>query len=324
MKYRQLRASYPPPVFELRVKTALAQLVLGTPVPLPRSLMVRMREYIESMLLAENLPPIPCHIAMLLDSFAKLAHLSEEGKPFLYKKRHTVSLLFNVWALQSEMAIDAPDDLVLGYTQSMMGFLLFKSAPETIGMIGLGGGSLAKFCYRYLPGASISVAEIDPRVIALRDHFHIPKDDARLQVQCIDGAAFVQQAVDAFDVLMVDGFDVHGQPPQLCTQRFYNGCYRALKPGGVMVINLLGDVAENRIYLERLRTAFNGKVLMIEALDSLNKIAFASKGDSLDLGEYSLRRRIRLLESRHPLFLGLTAQSILLARRQYSSAPGCQ
>ena len=32
----------------------------------------------------------------------------------------------------------------------MMGFLLFKPQPRSIGMIGLGGGSLAKFCYRYL------------------------------------------------------------------------------------------------------------------------------------------------------------------------------
>ena len=51
----------------------------------------------------------------------------------------------------------------------MMGFLLFIPSPARILMVGLGGGSLAKFCFRHLPDAAIDVVEINPHVIALRD-----------------------------------------------------------------------------------------------------------------------------------------------------------
>lgn len=322
MAFRRLRTSRPPPLFELRVRASMAWLAAKSAVALPPSrLMLRLRDYIESLLLAENLPPTPHYIAMLIDNFSQLVALSQTGKPILYKKRNTLSLLFDVSALQSEMYIDCPDDLVLGYTQSMMGFLLFNPDPKKIGMVGLGGGSLAKFCYRYLPGASISVAEIDPHVIVVRDQFRIPQDDERFQVHCIDGAEFVRQAENQFDVLMIDGFDKDGQPPQLCSQRFYDDCYQALMPDGIMVVNLLGDVAETQVFVDRIDRAFNGAAIIVDALDSLNKIAFACKGDAFNLAEHVLKSRIGKLESLHPVVLHFTAQSILQQRRMGALRP---
>ena len=70
--------------------------------------------------------------------------------------------------VQSAMRISAPNDLELSYTRSMMGFLLFNEKPQTVLMIGLGGGSLAKFCHRHLPRTRLTVVEVDPDVIALR------------------------------------------------------------------------------------------------------------------------------------------------------------
>src|SRR3546814_9997105 len=77
------------------------------------------------------------------------------------------SLLANWAFVQSIMSIDDPDRLMLDYTRQMMGFLLFNPSPQTIEMIGLGGGSLAKYCYKYLPDVSITAVEIDPEVIAV-------------------------------------------------------------------------------------------------------------------------------------------------------------
>ncbi len=44
------------------------------------------------------------------------------------------------------MSKNDPDKLELGYTRIMTRFLLLNSTPESIAMIGLGGGSLAKYC----------------------------------------------------------------------------------------------------------------------------------------------------------------------------------
>ena len=59
------------------------------------------------------------------------------------------SLHFGTPARQSSMALDAPDRLQLPYTQAMMAFLLFQPQPEAVLMVGLGGGSMAKFLLRH-------------------------------------------------------------------------------------------------------------------------------------------------------------------------------
>ncbi|KAK0360144.1 hypothetical protein LTR94_028457 [Friedmanniomyces endolithicus] len=63
-----------------------------------------------------------------------------------------------------------------------MCFALFVPDPRHIVMVGLGGGSLAKFCHRHFPRARITVLEIRDDVIALRDQFCLPPDDARLRI----------------------------------------------------------------------------------------------------------------------------------------------
>lgn len=249
------------------------------------------------------------------DDFSQAVALSRAGKPVLYKNRNRLSLVFDVCALQSAMNIANPDDLVLGYTQTMMGVLLFKPEPRKIGMVGLGGGSLAKFCYRFLPQASIEVAEIDTQVIALRHAFHIPDDDERLSVRHMDGADFVRSADQRFDVLMVDGFDKGGQPPQLCSRHFYADCYASLAQEGIMVVNLLADHPETEMYLDRIRVAFHGDVIVVDALDAPNKVVFACRGEALNADDAALRRRLRQLELLYPAAVGLTAQNVLLARQ---------
>lgn len=64
---------------------------------------------------------------------------------------------------QSPRALGQPDALDVENTRAMMGFLLFNRMPDTLAMVGLGGGSLAKFCHRHLPCTRITVVEINPR-----------------------------------------------------------------------------------------------------------------------------------------------------------------
>ena len=176
MHYRLKRASRPPCMLELHLRVILAGMATRAKLrPVPGQLMARLLDEVASMLLAENLSPTPRHVARLVDNFAQIADLCLKERPFLRRQRHSLALHFDLFAIQSEMLLDAPDELMVGYTQTMMGFLLFQPAPSGIGMIGLGGGSLAKFCYRYLPSAVIAVAEIDVDVIALRNEFLRPR-----------------------------------------------------------------------------------------------------------------------------------------------------
>jgi spermidine synthase len=101
------------------------------------------------------------------------------------------SLRFSANATESAMSRADPAALVLGYTRTMMGFLLFDEQPGRIGMIGLGGGSIAKYCRHHLPASRFIAVESDPRVVALRDSFGIPPDDAMFQVVEANGEDWV-------------------------------------------------------------------------------------------------------------------------------------
>jgi spermidine synthase len=179
------------------------------------------------------------------------------------------------------MILADPYALDLEYTRTMMGFLMFKPDPASVAMIGLGGGSMAKFCYRYLPRTHIQVVEINPHVIALRDEFKVPKDDERFSVVRGDGARFVRHRAAPVDVLLVDGFDSDGLPASLCSQRFYDDCRESLQPGGLMVANLHYGHLHYGVHVERIRRSFDGAVLVVDDGELSNSIVFACKGHTL-------------------------------------------
>jgi spermidine synthase len=209
--------------------------------------------------------------------------------PFVRREGDTKSLHFTIGETQSSMRVDRPDELQVDYTRTMMGFLLLCPQPRSIAMIGLGGGSLVKFCHRHLPTARMTVVENNPRVIALREEFDVPDDDDRLSVVEDDGAAFVRDACRQIDVLLVDGFDHAGQPPQLCTQAFYDDCHRALVPGGVMAANLHIDHPEHELFTDRIARSFKGNAMQVLASEKANCVVFAGRRRPVTL--HALRSR---------------------------------
>lgn len=200
-------------------------------------------------------------------------------RPFVHETRSCKSLHFCVRQTQSRMLKRDPDALVVDYTRTMMGFLLLNAQPRRIGMIGLGGGSLAKFCYRILPQTRIDVVEINPHVVALRDEFCVPPDDERFRVHLDDGAAFVGQLRAAFDVLLIDAYTRTGLPTHLSTPKFFASCRRALRDDGVLAANLY--CPDSDAVMDRLRDAFRGEVFCVDEEDGTNRVAFACTGQQL-------------------------------------------
>jgi spermidine synthase len=197
--------------------------------------------------------------------------------PFIHEEKNSKSLHFSIDQLQSKMCNSRPDDLELDYTRTMMNFLRLNRSPRHIAMIGLGGGSLAKFCYRQLPTTKITVVEINPHVIALRKEFSVPDDNERFQVIEADGADFVRDAETGFDVLLVDGYDHQGQPPELGSQRFYENCCRVLTDQGVMAVNLHGYHPLYELLVDRIGRSFDSNTAEVAANKDGNVIVFAGK-----------------------------------------------
>lgn len=197
----------------------------------------------------------------------------KEGAPWVHRGWWYTTLQFSRDVTQSRMLNWWPDALQVGYTRTMMAALLLRPFPRRIGIIGLGGGSQAKFCHRHLPAADIEAFESDAGVLALRDVFRIPADSARFQIRLGDGASMLRQRRGAFDLLLVDAYEPEGISPTVSTQAFYDDCRAALAEGGAMAVNLYATDA--RRHLARLRRAFGGRALALEEPRMSNRIAFA-------------------------------------------------
>ena len=201
--------------------------------------------------------------------------------------------------VQSAMRIDAPDDLELDYTRTMMAFLLFHPRPRDCLMIGLGGGSIPKFLFRRLPGVRTRVVELNPAVITTaRSLFHVPGESTKLKVELGDGALTVHAMKEDCDLLFVDGFDDGDQVPALVSEDFYAAAYEALRAPGVLVVNFFGHDRKFDRYLQRIEAAFAGCVVCLNAREDGNVIVFAIKGAPRLIAWDELRRCAVRLEER--------------------------
>jgi len=106
-------------------------------------------------------------------------------------------------------------------------------------VIGAGDGGTVRELVRYDSIEKIDMVEIDKLVVDVcKEYF--PRStsglgDERVSLYFEDGLKFVQEKVDAYDLIIVDSTDPIGPGEGLFTREFYKNCYRALKKDGILV-----------------------------------------------------------------------------------------
>ncbi|MDO8341363.1 MAG: fused MFS/spermidine synthase [Candidatus Woesebacteria bacterium] len=181
--------------------------------------------------------------------------------------------------IQGAMRIARPFALELDYTREMMVPLLLHGDdwPRSVLQIGLGAASVTKFLYRYRPQAKITVVEIDPRVeAAARQFFKLPDDPQHIVIRHGDGADFVIDSRQRYDLILVDGFDAQARTGRLDTLPFYLDCRERLADDGLLCVNLLSRRKDFRQSVKRLEDAFAGHAIAFPSCDSGNAIALAA------------------------------------------------
>ena len=203
--------------------------------------------------------------------------------------------------VQGAMRIARPWSLELAYTREMMAGLLLRGDshwPRSALLVGLGAGSLAKFIYRNLPDCRITVVEINPQVeFIARQYFRLPDDPVRLTVTIGDGADYMLAGERCFDYILVDGFDPDACAGPLDTLPFYQACRARLTGSGLLGVNLLGRNKGFAASVERIRTAFDGRVAVFPSCDSGNTIAFATGGEPVAVTPDEMRARAQRLKT---------------------------
>jgi spermidine synthase len=215
------------------------------------------------------------------------------------------------------MRIGRPWKIELDYQRQMMAPLLFLPEPARILQLGLGAAALARFCWRHLPQAEISVVEISEEVVATaRRWFALPEDDARLSVLTDDARNVVAhpRLRRSFDWLQVDLYDRAARGPVLDDAPFYTACRRLLHGPGVAVFNLFGRSFEPSF--ARIAEAFDDRTVVLPEADAGNRIVLAFTGPPLIAPWPALYDRAREVEAR----LGLPARKWVSGLRGQAAA----
>ncbi len=221
-------------------------------------------------------------------------------RPFVVDDGETRRLYFDLNFAQAEMDLADRDGLSFAYTRKMMAFLLFQPHPRHIALVGLGGGSLTKFCHRELPRTKTTTIEIDEQVLALSELFDIPASP-RLKLVHADAAEYLATTSERYDVVILDGCDDAGVAPAFCTPRFYRRLRACLRPGAVIVVNQIGHGERAEALQRAISREFPGRHLVLDYKAGGNRIHFAFESADVQLDWKQMMERAETLRERHGL-----------------------
>ncbi len=148
-------------------------------------------------------------------------------------------LMGRVLALDGVIQLSEGDEF---FYHEMMGHvpLIAHGSAKRVLIVGGGDGGLLREVLKHKGVERVVMVEIDRYVIELSRKY-LPSlpgkafEDPRGEIVIADGAKFVAETAERFDVIMVDSTDPIGPGEVLFTSEFYANCKRCMKPGGVMV-----------------------------------------------------------------------------------------
>jgi spermidine synthase len=210
--------------------------------------------------------------------------------------------------VQGAMRLARPYALELEYTREMLVPLLLRPDgwPRSVLQIGLGAASLTKFLWRHRPRARLVIVELREDVVrAAGPFFHLP-DDPRIEIEIGDGAAYVERDGEAFDLVLVDGYDARGRVGALDTPTFYARAHARMARGAILATNLLSRHRGVDASVARMREAFGEHAVALPPSRSGNVVVLASRGADLDLDPTALAPRARALREASGLDVAAT------------------
>jgi spermidine synthase len=144
-----------------------------------------------------------------------------------------------VLALDDVIQVTENDEFVYHEMMTHVPILAHGRAKRVL-IIGGGDGGILREALRHKGVEKVTMVEIDRGVVdmCLKYMPSIPQrafDDRRTDLVINDGAKYVAETPDRFDVIIVDSTDPMGPGEVLFTETFYKNCRRCLNEGGVLV-----------------------------------------------------------------------------------------
>lgn len=189
-------------------------------------------------------------------------------------KEHIRTLHFDTPVEQSSMFLNDPFALEMEYIRMMAFTLLFNPEAKKVLCLGLGGGALPKFIWKYFPKVEVTVVEYSELVIEVASRFFEVPQDPRLKICHSEGVTFLQHNAELYDFIFVDLYISTGISPSSTTAHFFELCYKNLSPQGILVWNLWGSSQKELIHVKKV---FGSNYFMLSNDERTNSIVTAYK-----------------------------------------------
>jgi len=143
----------------------------------------------------------------------------------------------NVLVLDGVIQVTEKDEFA--YQEMMAHIPLFAHPnPENVLVIGGGDGGILREIAKHPGVKQIFICEIDGDVIKYSKQYlpglAVGYDDPRVTVKIMDGAIFMDENQNNFDVIITDSSDPIGPASVLFETPFYNSMHRSLRAGGIV------------------------------------------------------------------------------------------
>lgn len=192
------------------------------------------------------------------------------GVQSVYRKEKSLTGMYYDYAMA------AP--LMAGYDGSL-------EEEMSILILGMGTGTYATQCNRYLDHIDIEGVEIDSKITSLaREYFELSPD---INVTTYDGRAYLNAVDTKYDVIMVDAYQDITIPFQMSSIEFFKLVREHLNDDGVMVVNMNmksdtvdGTPGMNDYLADTISTVFS-EVYTVDVKRNTNRELFASNNPDM-------------------------------------------
>ena len=143
-----------------------------------------------------------------------------------------------VLTLDSVVQTTTSDEFIYHEMMAHLPILAHGRAKRVL-IIGGGDGGMAEEVLKHESVEHVTMVEIDPGVVEFSKQY-LPEickgafDDPRLDLVIADGAKFVAETDERFDVAIIDSTDPIGPAEVLFTEAFYGNVKRCLSKGGIV------------------------------------------------------------------------------------------
>ncbi|HEV7738138.1 MAG TPA: polyamine aminopropyltransferase [Chlamydiales bacterium] len=185
----------------------------------------------------------PRFLETLYDSWGQSLAISEEIVRHKSDEQNLVlfhnPMFGRVLALDGVIQLTEADEAI--YHEMMVHVpLLSHDNPKSVLVIGGGDGGSLREVVKHSQLERIVLVDIDQAVITFSKEY-LPKlsnqafEDPRITIVIADGAKFVADCKDTFDVIICDSTDPIGPGEVLFTSEFYGNCKKLLTKNGIFV-----------------------------------------------------------------------------------------